>query len=122
MAIETLSATAIGYLLSSIKNSKGATQASDELTSSIWEFIRPIFLKDDEPIEDLKKDPESKLNQTIVSSKIQKFLEKNPNEIKNLEEILTKLKEEDVPFNGIKITQNHSGSGDNIGRDKIVKG
>lgn len=119
MALETLATTALGYLISSIKKSEGGKQASKEMSTAIWEWIRPIFLKDEEPINDLKNDPDDADNQNDVATKIKKHLKKNPESQAPLEQILKELAE-----SGEKpaptVIQNHYGTGDNIVGDKII--
>ena len=120
MALETVIATTIGYLVSSIKNSKGGQQAADEVSSSIWNWIRPIFLKDDEPLEDLKKEPDNPVNQQDVGTKIQKYLSKNPEAVSSLEALLEKLEKAGEKPASVSIKQTHYGKGDNVGGDKNV--
>ena len=122
MALETIIATTVGYLVSSIKKSKGGKQAGEELSTAIWQWVRPLFLKDDEPLTDLQSNPDDKDNQTQVGLKIKKHLQKNPAEQPQLEAILKALAQQgDAPAQ-VKITQTHYGTGDNVGGDKIVKG
>jgi hypothetical protein len=91
MDIITLATAAVGYLISEIKGSKGVKLAGDEMSSAIWQWVRPLFLKDDTPIQDLIKDPESKLNQEEVALKIKKYLTSNPQEVETLTKMLEKV-------------------------------
>ncbi|MDX1942520.1 MAG: hypothetical protein SFU99_18290 [Saprospiraceae bacterium] len=91
MVIETLVTTFLGYLVGNIKKSKGATQAGDELSTAIWKWVRPIFLKDDEPLKDLQANPDAETNQKEVAVKIEKHLAKNPTEVPALEALLQQL-------------------------------
>lgn len=120
MPISTLIPAALGYLVSAIKKSKGGQEASDELSSAIWEWVRPIFLKDDEPLEDLKKDPDNPVNQQDVGTKIQKHLDKNPEAQTSLEALLEKLEKGGEKPASVSIQQTHYGTGDNVGGDKTV--
>lgn len=120
MVLETLAATTIGYLISNIQKSKGGQQAADELSTALWEWVRPIFLKDEEPIKDLKENPEDQDNQHLVALKIKQHLKKNPEDQVSLKNLLEKLEASDQSPASVKITQTHYGSGDNIGRDKVV--
>ena len=120
MVLETLIGSAVGYLVSSIKKSKGGKQAGDELSTAIWEWVRPLFLKDDEPLTDLKDAPDDQDNQQRVALKIKTHIKKNPDAEGELKAILEKLQAEGEEPAQIKITQTHYSSGDNIGRDKIV--
>ena len=123
MVLETLIGSTVGYLVSSIKKSKGGKQAAEEISVAVWEWIRPLFLKDeeeDEAITDLKESPDDEDNQQAVAIKIKKHLKKNPDAQTELQDILKELQEKGEEPAQIKITQTHHGSGDNIGRDKIV--
>ena len=123
MVLETLIGSAIGYLVSSVKKSKGGAQAADEMSTAIWDWIRPLFLKDekeDEALMDLKADPDDQDNQDAVAIKLKKYLKKNPEAQTVLETIIRELQEKGVEPAQVKISQTHYGTGDNIGRDKIV--
>lgn len=122
MISETLIASAVGYLVSSIKSSKAGKEAGEEMSSAIWQWIRPVFLKDDEPLTDLQSNPDDQDNQTEVGLKIKKHLKKNPDAQPALEAIIKALQEQGEAPSQVKITQHHSGSGDNVGGNKIVNG
>lgn len=116
MEIATLATAAVTWLIANIKNSKGAEKASSEVSTAIWDWVRPIFLKDDEPLKDLEVSPDNTDNQQEVTLKVKKYLEKNPNEVASLTAL---LKNEGVDKT-YRINQQHFGTGDNIGRDKIT--
>ena len=122
MAISSLVLSAVSYLAGSISKSKGGKTAGDEFSEALWNWVRPIFIKDDEPLEELKAKPDDSNNQTMVALKVEKFLEKNEGEVKTLQDILAKLKGSESKKAGVNITQTHFGSGDNVGGNKIVKG
>ena len=111
----------LGYFINIIKGSKGMANASDEMSLAIWNWMRPIFLKDDiesKPLVDLKADPENDLNIQSAMIEIQKYLRENPNKESELINLLEQLK-----TSGLKsanISMNHFGQGDIVGRDKIV--
>lgn len=88
MDLITMATAAVGYLVSEIKNSKGGKTALDEMSSAIWQWVRPLFLKDDAPIQDLVKEPDLKLNQEEVALKIRKHLTNNPQEVEALAKML----------------------------------
>lgn len=95
------------------------SKAGREVTNAVWEWIRPIFLKDDEPLQDLLDNPSDKDNQVEVETKIRKHLKKHPEEEVELEKILTHYI--DQSKSNIKfISQTHYGGGDNIAGDKIA--
>ena len=47
MVFETLITSAAGYIIKGLQESKGGKQAAEESSVAIWEWIRPIILKDD---------------------------------------------------------------------------
>lgn len=123
--MEALIGTFLGYLISNIKKSKGAQQAGGELSEAIWKWVRPIFLKEDkesETLQDLKANPDDKDNQEMAASEIKRYLKKKPEEEQTLAALLERLQASDLQPAATHITQIHYGSGDNVGRDKIVKG
>ena len=73
MAIEpiTLAAAAAGYILKALSKTEGAKTASKELSTAIWEWMRPIFLKEQpELVEEVEQKPpttetEKRLTQAI---------------------------------------------------------
>lgn len=88
MDILTLSKKAVEILVGSIIKSKGTRQASDEMSTAIWDWLKPIFLKDDSPISDLKENPENRINQQDVVIKIQKYINSNKDEFERLQSII----------------------------------
>lgn len=129
------------YAVNEIKNSKGGQQAADELSTGIWGWIRPIFLKDEKKlVEKLEENPEK--FQTALELKIEEKAEEDEG---FAEKLTTLLKEaaakgiksntttitgndnqvfQDVSNSKISIdksvTQTHSGTGDNVGKNKII--
>ncbi|GEM_PF-2533858 len=91
MVIETLVTSFVGYLVGSIKKSKGATQAGDELSEAIWKWIRPIFLKDDKPLQALQANPDAEATQKEVAVHVAAHLTQNPTEVPALETLLQQL-------------------------------
>lgn len=125
MAIEALIASMLGYLVANIKKSKGGKKAADEMSTAIWDWVSPIFLKDnkeDEALTDLKADPDDPDNQDGARVKIKKYIKKNPSEEAKLRNLITKLEASDEQSASIKIVQNHSGTGDNIAGNQINYG
>lgn len=47
MPLATLATAAAGYILDELKSSEGAKTAGKELSSAIWQWMRPLFLKDE---------------------------------------------------------------------------
>jgi len=122
MILEKLASSALGYLVTAILKSKGGQQAADETSVALWDWVSPIFLKDDEAIEDLKKEPNDKDNQQEVALKIKKHLKKNPESENGLKALLEKLEASDEKPASLQIIQTHSGTGDNVGGNKITNG
>lgn len=91
MVVETLVATLMGYLIKSFKDSKIAGKALDELSEATWNWIRPVFLKDDEPLKDLQNDPDDSVNQQMVDAMIRKHLKNNPDELAGLQALVDKI-------------------------------
>lgn len=87
--IETLVAAA-GKLIS---DTEGAKTAKKELSSAIWAWIRPIFLKDDpeageKALTQVKAAPSAPESQELVKSKLTDYLSANPEAVKQLQELL----------------------------------
>ena len=107
-------AAAAGYIVNEIKKSKGAKQATDELSTGIWEWVRPIFLKDEKKlIEKIEENPEK--YQTAMELAIEKKAE-NDNDFDN------KLAEfiKNAPSEGITVTGNDNQTFQNIRDSEIT--
>lgn len=46
MVIPTLATAAAGYIVKSLTDSEGAKTAGKELSTALWQWVRPLFLKD----------------------------------------------------------------------------
>jgi uncharacterized protein YeeX (DUF496 family) len=72
--------TVVGYLAKKLKDNKSVHDFFDDFTKATVDWIRPIFLKDDgkqkDIIEDLKSDPDDKLNTDAVENALAKALKK----------------------------------------------
>lgn len=121
MAISTLVLSTVSYLAGSLAKGSGAKTASDEFTEALWAWVRPIFIKDDEPLKDFESLPKDSMNQTDVALKIEKYLSKNPDKIGELKTLIEHLEKNKSNKESVKISQIHYGSGDNVAGDKIVK-
>lgn len=120
MKISAIALKAVSYLIGTFSNSSGAKTAKSEFSDALWNWIRPIFIKDDEPLKDLEANSQNEINQAEVALKIDKYLSKNEGEIAKLTELLTLLESKNLPKSNISVSQIHSGSGDNIAGNKIV--
>jgi len=123
MEVVTLAAAAVTYLVASIKKSKGFEKASEEMSLGLWNWVRPLFIKDDTPLIDLKDDPDNDTNQKEVELKITKYIQKNEENKNSLLVILENLKQQGIDVGSTTniISQYHYGEGDIIGRDKYGK-
>jgi len=116
--METVLASIMGYLIAGVKNNETLSNANKEISEAIWNWVRPLFLKDEDPIIDFSADPDDKDNQKEVEIKIKKHLKKNPNDINYISDILKKTSTDSLK-NIQTLSQIHYGTGDNIGGDKI---
>ena len=105
MDIISISTSIIGFLASQIIKGKGFKKATDEVSLKIWEWIRPIFIKDKTPLDEFEKNPKDKLNRNELDIKIQKYLRDNPSCSKEILELLSKAntKTSNVYINNSKI-------------------
>jgi hypothetical protein len=83
----------IGSALTALASSDGAKTAGKEMSSAVWQSIRPLFLKDDDA--DGKKElavieaaPASPEAQAIVKEKLTKHLAESPEVVKQLQQVL----------------------------------
>lgn len=107
MDFTILATAAVSRLVDIIKESKGGKKASEDLSSAIWDWIRPIFLKDETPINELSENPDNQDNFDEVKIKVKKHLENNPDSIELLKTILNQVQQSNTN------TQNlHYGTGD----------
>ncbi|MFK8006571.1 MAG: hypothetical protein AB8H03_09375 [Saprospiraceae bacterium] len=122
--MEALALAAVGYLVKAIKDHKELDKFQNDFVGATVNWIRPLFLRDDDTekdqLKDLKDKPDSASKQTAVKAEIQEYLEENPDKAKELQSLIDQLNKADIPPAGINITQTHYGSGDNVGGDKIV--
>lgn len=91
MIAETLAGTIVGYLISSIRKTKGTQTAFDEMSKATWEWVRPIFLKEDKEklLVALKEDPSNEEIGLLIKSEIQHFLSANPSEKEKVEKMVS---------------------------------
>ena len=83
--------TVVGYLAKTLKENKTVSEFIADFTSATVNWIRPIFLKEDDTpkdvLADLKADPESKYNATAAENAIAKAADGKP----EVEEELRKM-------------------------------
>lgn len=89
--------TIVGYLAKTLRENKPVKAFFNDFTGASVKWIRPIFLKDDEApkdiIEDLKEDPDDKLNTDAVENAIAKALKKEPDLEQHLKTMYEQLQE-----------------------------
>lgn len=76
--------------------------------------------KESETLQDLKANPDDKDTQELAVQEIKRYVKKIPEQEQTLAELLEKLQQSGVQPATTQIKQIHYGSGDNVGRDKIV--
>lgn len=114
------------YLAKKLADNKGISSFFNDFTDASVAWIKPVFLTDEgkekELIQDLIADPNEPLNKVAIETAIAKAVKKNPDAEQLLQE-MAKVIQQNEPSLGTHntINQHHSGSGDNVGRDKIVR-
>ena len=117
--MESLSTSAIGYLVAAIKENKELKQFGNDFLGAFVHWVRPLFLKDDETEKDalanLKVEPDDKFNQQAAANEVERHLEKHPEAGVQLKSLLQTLKAQNIAPAATYITfQHHTGSGDNV--------
>jgi hypothetical protein len=109
MVLETLIASAAGYIIKGLKDSKGGKQAQDETSVAIWNWIRPLFLEDDpKTLEKIEK-----TNPDQVQPLVELAIEKKATDkafIEELEKKVNALEKAGVTSGGNRMDQtgNHN--------------
>lgn len=85
MLLEGLAGTLIG----SLSKTEGAKQASKEMSVAIWEWIRPLFLKEvdeeqKEVVATFEAEPDKKENQEKVKALLVEYLKQHAKEANEL--------------------------------------
>jgi hypothetical protein len=74
--------TIVGYLAKTLKENKSIKDFFTDFTDATVNWLRPVFLKDDEEpkeiIKDLKTDPIERLNVDAVENAVAKAIKKEP--------------------------------------------
>ncbi|MEZ5040518.1 MAG: hypothetical protein R2828_11510 [Saprospiraceae bacterium] len=74
-------ATVVGYLAKSLKDQKPLQAFFSEFTEATVNWIKPLFIKDDQPkevLENLQKDPADALNQSDAQNALARGLRDTP--------------------------------------------
>jgi len=111
-------AAAAGYILSEIKKTKGAKKAAKELSTATWEWIRPLFLKDDKKlVEKIENAEDPEKYRGAIELAIEKIAEKNPNFAKKLVAWTQDAKEKEA--NSISINGDNNQVNQNVINSQI---
>ena len=91
----TMINTIVSHLAKNLKSNSSVQSFLGEFTESAVNWIRPIFLKEDNEYEkviaDLLRNPDSAPKKNQVSSAIASHIEDNPNDTESLKEMYQKL-------------------------------
>ena len=116
--------TVVGYLAKKLKDNTSINNFLNDFTEATVNWIKPLFIIDDKPkevLENMQKDPADELNQKDAVNAIERGLRQNPDALKLLEQMVAVIQQKDpTAIGGYTVSQTHLGSGDNVGRDKIV--
>jgi len=86
----------VAYLAKKLKDNKTFQDFASDFTSATFNWIRPLFLKDDgepkEVLEKLKANPESESRQKMVQAILESEMEDNPQAKDYLEEMYQVIK------------------------------
>jgi len=88
MSIDVLAGKAINKVVGEVMKTKAAGGAIEEMTSATWQWMRPLFLKDDEPLKELFEAPDLAVNQAEVKAKVMKCLSKDEAKLQELNNLL----------------------------------
>ncbi|PLK46280.1 hypothetical protein [Emticicia sp. TH156] len=100
-------ATIVGYLAKTLKENKSFQDFTKDFTGATINWIRPLFLKDDETpkeaLEKLAANPESEPRQKMIQASLETELEENPDAKEYLEEMYRVIKEKESGGEAIRI-------------------
>lgn len=139
----------VGYLANTFAENKTFKDFTKDFSTATVEWIKPLFLKeDDEPkqvIQSLEKKPDSTARKKGVEAALEIAVEDNPQLASYLQALAKEILEKEKSEKSINITnsknvvmgniqaggnvsigdtstvQNHYGSGDNVGGNKIIR-
>lgn len=119
----------VGYLAKTFAENKTFQDFTNDFSAATVEWISSLFLNENnqpiEAIQKLRAKPNSSAQQSRINSILEVEIEDNPNAKQYLLAMAAELdkksaKGENISIEGSGNTQNHSGSGDNVGGNKIV--
>lgn len=87
--------TVVGYLTKMLKEQKSVKDFFNDFTDATVQWIRPLFLKEENQyekiIEDLMKNPDSQIKQQQVATAIESHLEDSPSDAQQLKAMYEQL-------------------------------
>lgn len=102
----------VGYMAKTFSDSKSFKDFTNDFSSAVVDWIKPLFLKEDdspkEVLEKLQKTPASETKQEAVCAHIKSDLEDNPMNIAFLKTMYDKIKEKERNGESITITNSRS--------------
>ena len=118
MDMSIVAAQAVGFLIPYLV--KGGEAIASGLGKDLWELIKKPFHSDREKkiVEDVQRQPEDLEQHGMLKLKLAEKLEENPMLLQELMALMVKLQA--GAQNVTTISQTHSGTGDNIGGNKII--
>lgn len=110
---------ALGYILKAVKSSKGGQEASNEISTAIWEWVRPIFLKEDEDlVSELEKNPEDQDIQEELKLRLKRKAKNDHDFGSKLANMISQA-QSNGEIGAKTIVQNNT-YGDNVGGNKTT--
>ena len=108
-----MASAVVAYLAKTFSDSKSFKDFTNEFSSAVVNWIKPLFLKEDretpkEVLEKLQKNPDSKPKQNAVISHIESDLEDNPDNISLVREMYSVLKDKEKKGEAIRITNSRN--------------
>ncbi len=121
MDITTIAAAAITFSLPFLK--KAGEKMSEKIGEDFWTKIKKIFTSDKQKklVENLEKNPEDAKTQGAIEAILDEKIDNDELLKKELILLIENAKQKGANLiMGNSITQNHTGTGDNVGGDKII--
>lgn len=110
---------AVTAIATYLANSKGGQQAQDELTSGIWNWIKPLFIKEDEEfVKELEAKPDNSDLIKELELKLKRKAAKDEELAGKLQDFVNSINQHSSGSQ-VNITQSNI-HGDNIGGDKNI--
>lgn len=97
-------AAAASYIINEIKNSKGGKKASDEMSIAIWDWVKPVFLKEgkEKLVDKLENDKNEEEYLKTIELALEEIVESNESFKNRLEKEIKEIAKSDSGI-GVKI-------------------